>query len=143
MSKILVLDTNILLRAVFGVNVPTLLDKYKNEADYLTPEHCYNELRKHAYNIGQKRGVPANDIGQAISWLEMVIGAIPITVYKHKEADAKNRIRERDLDDWPILALALALNCAVWTEDHDFFGTGVSTWNSRNIEIFLSSTSNS
>jgi len=25
----------------------------------------------------------------------------------------------------------------VWTEDQDFFGTGLSTWNSRNIEIYL------
>ncbi|MEM7110783.1 MAG: PIN domain-containing protein [Chloroflexota bacterium] len=138
MSKTLVLDTNILLRAVFGVKVPTLLDKYQNVADYLTPEYCYDELKKHAFSIGQKRGLLAEDIGNAIAWLERVVDSVPVVVYEHKAEDAKNRIRERDLEDWPILALALALDCAVWTEDHDFFGTGVSTWNSRNIEIFLS-----
>lgn len=138
MTKTLILDTNILLRAVFGVKVPTLLNKYKREADFLTPEFCYIELKKHAYKIGSKRGVPAEAISEAIDRLEIIVGAVPVEVYQHKEADAKNRIRERDIDDWPILALALALNGAVWTEDHDFFGTGVSTWNSRNIEIFLS-----
>ena len=31
-------------------------------------------------------------------------------------------------DDWPALALGLQLECAIWTEDQDFFGIGVATW---------------
>jgi predicted nucleic acid-binding protein len=57
--------------------------------------------------------------------------------YGVSEADARERLRGRDEDDWPVLATALALNCAVWTEDTDFFGTGVAVWTSNRIEIFL------
>ncbi|WP_402468401.1 PIN domain-containing protein [Isoptericola aurantiacus] len=33
------------------------------------------------------------------------------------------RIEKRDTDDWPFLAVALLLDCPVWTEDNDFFGS--------------------
>jgi hypothetical protein len=35
------------------------------------------------------------------------------------------------------LATALGLACAVWTEDTDFFGTGVGVWTTNRIEISL------
>ncbi|HSW06511.1 PIN domain-containing protein [Aquabacterium sp.] len=47
------------------------------------------------------------------------------------------RIRERDPDDWPALACALALSCPIWTEDADFFGTGVPTWTTSRVRLFL------
>lgn len=53
------------------------------------------------------------------------------------ETAARERLVLRDLDDWPALALALAVNAPVWTEDTDFFGTGVATWTTRNVEIYL------
>jgi predicted nucleic acid-binding protein len=34
----------------------------------------------------------------------------------------------RDRDDVPSMALALALDCGVWTNDQDFFGCGVPVW---------------
>jgi predicted nucleic acid-binding protein len=43
----------------------------------------------------------------------------------------------RDLDDWPVLASALPLNCPIWTEDTDFFGAGVETWTTGNVELLL------
>lgn len=42
-----------------------------------------------------------------------------------------------DENDWPVLATAIALACPVWTEDEDFFGTGVAVWTTNRIEIFL------
>ena len=43
------------------------------------------------------------------------------------ETDAQRRIGARDPDVWMIVALAIALDAPVWTEDTDFFGTGVAT----------------
>ncbi len=137
MGKILVLDTNILLRAVFGVKVPAILAKYGKEVDFFTPAFCYEELRKYAYTIGEKKGLSVEYIGEITNRLEKIVRPISEDVYKQNEEDAKNRISVRDLNDWPLVALALTLNCGIWTEDHDFFGTGLSTWNSRNVEIFL------
>lgn len=53
------------------------------------------------------------------------------------EEEARRRLWRRDEDDWPILASALALKCDIWTEDADFFGTGVATWTTSRVEILL------
>jgi predicted nucleic acid-binding protein len=46
-------------------------------------------------------------------------------------------MESRDVEDWPIFATALLLNCAVWTEDQDFFGKGIATWTTHNVELYL------
>lgn len=43
------------------------------------------------------------------------------------EAQARLRVPQ-DPDDVPTVALALALNAGVWTEDRDFFGCGLPVW---------------
>ena len=45
--------------------------------------------------------------------------------------------RARDPEDWPTLAAALLLECPIWTEDQDFFGSGVATWTTATVERFL------
>ena len=51
--------------------------------------------------------------------------------------EARERLGERDPEDWPILASSLAVGCPVWTEDTDFFGCGVPTWTSSRVEMYL------
>ena len=58
-------------------------------------------------------------------------------LYGDYEVEARKRLGNRDPEDWPILASALALGCPIWTEDADFFGCGVATWTSNRVEIFL------
>jgi len=81
MSKTLVLDTNILIRALLGEKVPNFLNRYVNSCDF----------------------------------------------------------KARDPNDWQVVALAMHFNCPIWTEDKDFFGIGIATWNSQNVEIYLGS----
>jgi predicted nucleic acid-binding protein len=58
-------------------------------------------------------------------------------LYAVFETDARQRLRGRDESDWPVLASALGLGCPIWTEDADFFGTGVAVWTTTRVEIFL------
>jgi predicted nucleic acid-binding protein len=46
----------------------------------------------------------------------------------------------RDPNDWPLVATALALDAAIWTEDNDLLGTGVATWTTATIQIWLDNT---
>jgi len=55
------------------------------------------------------------------------------------ENEARERLHGRDDNDWPVVASALALGCGIWSEDADFFGTGVAIWTTSRIEIFLKS----
>jgi predicted nucleic acid-binding protein len=69
-----------------------------------------------------------------------VLGTIQIIPQDQLEAvraEATERVGRRDPDDWPAVAAALQLGCPVWTEDDDFFGSGVATWTTGTVEIFL------
>jgi len=76
---------------------------------------------------------------QVLDALERVVHPMDIEVYGGLRQQALRRIEQRDADDWPVLACALVLGCPVWTEDADFFGTGVATWTTDRIALFLGS----
>jgi predicted nucleic acid-binding protein len=61
---------------------------------------------------------------------------IPHAAYAPLLQEAQWRI-PRDPDDWPCVALALALNCGIWTSDQDFFGCGLPTWTTETLSEWL------
>jgi predicted nucleic acid-binding protein len=75
--------------------------------------------------------------------LRPFIHELPQSLYAAQEAHSKERLSSVDEEDWPVLACALGLECAIWTEDRDFFGAGVATWTSARVEIYLRSAPNS
>jgi predicted nucleic acid-binding protein len=60
-----------------------------------------------------------------------------LSLYEGHEKLARERIDRRDPRDWPVVAVALLLKIPVWTEDQDFFGSGVSTWTTDRVELYL------
>ena len=85
----------------------------------------------------KKRGKPHADFSASLEYLRNIIETVTPELYAVFESEARQRLRGRDESDWPILATALGLACAVWTEDADFFGTGVAVWTTNRIEIFF------
>jgi len=67
----------------------------------------------------------------------VLIACIDAEIYGKYETSARERLKRRDEEDWPVLATALALECPIWTEDADFFGAGVATWTTDRIELLL------
>ena len=67
------------------------------------------------------------------------VNIVELASYASREEDAKRRLVNHDIQYWPTAAVALVLNCAGWTEDTDFFGTGIATWTTDRVEIFLHS----
>jgi predicted nucleic acid-binding protein len=59
------------------------------------------------------------------------------SLYEDCESSARQRLISRDVDDWPIVATALILKCPIWTENQDFFGSGISTWTTATVELYL------
>ncbi len=133
----LVLDANILVRAVFGVRVPHLLRRYGDACPFYSPEVCFAEALKNIPAIAQRR---RHSLSKALTLLEEaypLISPVAKDEYQQYEAAARPRIETRDPDDWPIVATALLLNLPIWTEDYDFFGAGVATWTTDRVEIYL------
>lgn len=137
MTKLIVLDANILIRAILGERVPQLLQQYQDQTRYFTTTVCYAEVRRHLPTILKKWGLDPAPFLIAVDTLEKVVAPLEEEIFADFAADAKQRIGNRDEKDWPLLALALALDYPVWTEDKDFFGTGVATWHSQTVEIYL------
>ena len=64
----------------------------------------------------------------ALEYVRNVISPVYGDLYGAFEDEARERLRGRDEGDWPILATALGLACPLWSEDADFFGTGIAVW---------------
>lgn len=122
------LDANILIRAVLGNKVRRFLEEYHGTIGFFTPELCYEDAKKYLPSIFQQRGLPVDDLINILELISSFVRPVPEEIYSIYEVKAKARMMKRDIDDWPIAALALMLDCPIWTEDKDFFGSGIATW---------------
>ncbi|WP_028998584.1 PIN domain-containing protein [Azohydromonas australica] len=136
-QRAIVLDANILIRAVLGERVRRLISDHVGEVSFFAPDTAYAEARKYLPALLQKRGVDGVAALAVLDALEAVVHPLDAEVYQLLQAQALARIGERDPDDWPALACALVLGCPVWTEDADFFGTGVATWTTSRVKLYL------
>lgn len=123
-SRALVVDANILVRAVLGRRVRDVIEGASN-VSFFVPETAFVEAEEHVAALAFLRS------------LGHLVELIGCEVYGQFEVEARERLDKRDPDDWPMLASALALGCPIWTEDTDFFGCGVATWTTDRVQMFL------
>jgi len=136
-KKAIVLDANILIRAVLGRRVRELIVDSAEVVQFFAPDAAYADARKYLPSLLEKRGVESEPAMAVLDALESIVLPLELGVYEGLQTQALQRIAIRDADDWPILACALTIGCPVWTEDADFFGTGVATWTSDRVELYL------
>lgn len=137
-NRAIVVDANILVRAVLGKRVREVIERYADAIAFFVPDAALAEAEEHLPNLVPRRG---GDPEKALGFLRLLAGVVDIIehdIYGEFETEARNRLGERDQEDWPILAAALALECPIWTEDTDFFGCGVATWTTASVQLFLS-----
>jgi predicted nucleic acid-binding protein len=138
-SRILVLDANILIRAVLGKKVRSLITTFSNSVEFFTPDVCFEDAQKYLPLLFEKRSIPSEPALEVLSNLQRLIQIADKSIYEERATEAQQRIKKRDFHDWPIVATALTFNSPVWTEDQDFFGSGLSVWTTDRIHIFLES----
>ena len=135
----LVVDANILVSAVLGNRIQELINSYLSTTNYWIPQHALDEARARLAAVSVKRQISESSLHLALG----IIVSTGSTFSCRNTAivsDAKRRMW-RDPSDWPILAAALELDYPIWTDDQDFFGCGVATWSTRNVEIYSSAAS--
>ena len=140
----LVVDANILVSELIRERGRKLIARPELElymAEKAWDETIY-ELNKRIDKI-VNRGVFSLSVGQSllsdgIALAEARVAIVPHEIYAPYETIARNRI-PRDPNDWFTVALALAIEAAIWTMDNDFFGCGVATWTTDTLLIHLKS----
>jgi predicted nucleic acid-binding protein len=133
----LVLDANILMRAVLGRRVGELLERYEDSATFYSPDICFDDARHYLSQVLERRGLNVESGLVILEEAGQLVVPVDRSLYGDYERLARERIELRDPDDWPVVAVALMLNLPIWTEDRDLFGSGIATWTTDRIEVYL------
>ena len=142
----LVVDANILVSELIRERGRKLIARPELElymAEKAWDETTYELNKRIEKMIG--RGVFSPSVGQslltdAIALAEVKVAIVPHEIYAIYETVARNRI-PRDPNDWFTVALALAIEAAIWTTDNDFLGCGVATWTTDTLLTHLNNAS--
>ena len=136
-EKAIVLDANILIRSVLGRQVNNLILQHAASVDFFAPDTAFVEAGKYLPRLLNKRGFDDQVSFDPLDYLRSVVRQLEPAFYADMQQPALQRIARRDADDWPVLACAMLLSCPVWTEDKDFFGTGVPTWTTDRVALYF------
>jgi predicted nucleic acid-binding protein len=112
--------------------------------ELLIPEHTWNETQ-HEYArrirlVTAHRSLLEQEstaiLQAGLNAVRANVQIIPHAAYAPLEREARWRVA-RDPKDWPCVALALAVDCGIWTNDQDFFGCGLATWTNATLAEWL------
>ena len=76
--------------------------------------------------LAERRGLDPALLLAALS--VMPVDWQPPEVYEPHREEAERRMAGRDLEDWPIVALALARSLPVWSQDKDMEAAGLTVY---------------
>jgi predicted nucleic acid-binding protein len=109
----IVLDANILIRAVLGRRVRNLLDIWAAKGiRFFAPDVAFDDAAKYLPPLLARRGKPIADVAAAPDWIRTLVEPVTPELYALFEGEARQRIDDRDENDWLVIATAMALACA-------------------------------
>ncbi len=125
------MDANPLFAALLGGRAIKVL--YQKEYDFITADHTIWEVKRYIAQIAQsiwkkpKRKSEFTHIKELEKTLHAELAKFPLKIvhpqyYSHTIEQAKILIGSRDITDIDILALPLAVNSPLWSNDRDFEG---------------------
>lgn len=111
----LVADTNILF-TYFWKDSFTKKNFVKENLDLFSPEFALEEIKFYTNEIMQKTNISKEEFNKLREELAIIVKFIPVEEYSKflKEA-LKLSVDENDVD---FIALALKLNCPIWSKDY-------------------------
>lgn len=112
----LAVDVNPVLSAIIGGKARAVF--LAGETVFYTTAGNYREVERYIPVLAAKRNLAAEDLYLALSMLPVIV--CDVSFYSEKIKKAKQMIEGRDSDDVHLLALALKLNCPIWSNDKDF-----------------------
>tara|TARA_Y100000310_G_C20425287_1_gene688747 strand:+ start:412 stop:831 length:420 start_codon:yes stop_codon:yes gene_type:complete len=110
----LVVDTNVIFAAMIKDSFTYSL-LFSSEYRLFTPEYTFTEFKKHKEEILEKTERTTEDFFRVLEILKLRINLVPLEELTNYIEKAEKITP--DPDDMVYFALALRLNCAIWTND--------------------------
>ena len=126
----LAVDANPILSAIIGGSARAVFLSASKTLFYTTVFN-YKEVEKYIPILASKKDLPIEDLYAALSMLPLSV--CDDEFYKNKINQAKKMLEKRDSDDVHLLALALKLDCPLWSNDKDFDGLGVRVYSTLDL----------
>ena len=108
-----------------------------------TSAEVKHELPKRVGRLARQRKLDVDLaerlVDECLAAVDRNLVVVHEAAYAPLEEEARWR-SPRDPDDWPVVAAALAVGGAVWTNDKDFLGTGIATWTTETAISWLAHT---
>lgn len=116
----LVIDANRLFSVIIGKKLSSVAMKiiFSDNAEFFSPFRLLAELENNREEIRFKSGFSHEDLDNFISIAKLRIKFIPLEDFIDKISDAKEiSPHSKDIE---YFALALSLNCAIWSDEKSF-----------------------
>ncbi|HOV42892.1 MAG TPA: PIN domain-containing protein [Syntrophothermus lipocalidus] len=110
------MDANVILSALIGGKAIRVFIEAK-ELKFVTTDRVVGEVREYIPVLAKRKNLSRNVMEAVFSLLELEV--VEKEAYLQHVPKALELIGRRDPDDADLVALALALNCPVWTNDND------------------------
>ncbi len=91
-NKAIVLDANILIRAVLGKRVRELIFENASRVKFFAPDVAYDDARKYLPALLEKRGVQSTAAMKVLDSLEAIVQPIDLDLYIDLQQPALKRI---------------------------------------------------
>src|SRR5262252_6457663 len=95
---------------LLGRRVRGIIETYAEHVRFFTPNVCVASAEKYLPDLAKRQGWSADEaltlLARVCDWIDVV----DADLYADFEATAKERMVGRDEDDWPVAAVALALD---------------------------------
>jgi len=130
----LAVDANPVLSALIGGNARSIFMNAEGTGFYTTAFN-YKEVERYIPVLATKRNLPPEDLFMALSMLPVAICGPDF--YQSRVRQAEKLIGKRDSDDVNLLALALKLNCPIWSNDKDFSGLGMQVYSTLDLLKYI------
>jgi predicted nucleic acid-binding protein len=92
----IVLDANILIRAVLGRRVRQLIDTYAGQGvRFFAPDVAFDDAEKYLPPLLKKRGKPHADFSASLEYLRNIIETVTPELCAVFESEARQRLRGR------------------------------------------------
>lgn len=138
----LVVDANVLVGELLRARGRRLLSDSRLELSVsaATWEEAEHEFSKRLKAFAERRELP-DELAKALFAESLLLARrnvdiVPPSLYAGLQEDAIWRVPQ-DPDDWSSVALAIALDAGIWSEDRDFFGCGLPTWTTNVLDACL------